>query len=126
MDLPGDRQVFHAPWSQKRFGLIIIVVVPMTVMAPVPVPVRIIVVIILAIVMRIIASVIHCVGRVSEFRVSGEVAGDEDFVDVHNSDLGFRFDVVLRLISYQLGRVRYATCRIFFQAKYSLIFGGTR
>jgi hypothetical protein len=45
MDLPGDRQVFHAPWSQKRFGLIIvIVVVPMTVMAPVPVPVRIIVV----------------------------------------------------------------------------------
>ena len=20
IDLPGDRQVFHAPWSQKRFG----------------------------------------------------------------------------------------------------------
>ena len=59
MDLPGDRQVLHAPRS-KRFGLIIvIVVVPMTVMAPVPIPVRIIVVIILAIVMRIIASVIH-------------------------------------------------------------------
>src|SRR6266481_6210192 len=43
----------------KRFVLIVIIVVPMTVVAPVPVPVRIIVVIILAIVVRIIASVIH-------------------------------------------------------------------
>ena len=60
MDLPGDPQVFHAPWSQKSFGLIIvIVVVPMTVMAPGPVPIRIIVVIILAIVARIIAPVVH-------------------------------------------------------------------
>ena len=30
---------------------------------------------------------------VSEFRISGEVASDDDFVDVHNGDLGFRFDV---------------------------------
>ena len=59
-DLPCDRQVFHALWSQKRFGLIIIIVVmPMTVVTRVPVPVGIIVVIILAIVVRIIAPVIH-------------------------------------------------------------------
>lgn len=59
----------NAPWSQKRFGLIIIiVVVPMTVMAPVPVPVRIIVVIILAIVMRIIAPVVYGIrGAISGF-----------------------------------------------------------
>jgi hypothetical protein len=30
---------------------------------------------------------------VSEFGISGEVASDDDFVDVHNGDLGFRFDV---------------------------------
>ena len=30
---------------------------------------------------------------VSEFWISGEVASDDDFVDVHNGDLGFRFDV---------------------------------
>ena len=75
MDLPGDRQVFHAPRSQKRFGLIIvIVVVPMTVMAPVPVPVRIIVVIILAIVMRIIASVIHW--------IRGAISGSDRYTKV--------------------------------------------
>jgi hypothetical protein len=43
-----------------------------------------------------------------------------------NDDLGFRFDVFLRLISDQLGRFKYAICSIFFQAKYSLIVGGTR
>ena len=74
MDLPGDRQVFHATWSQRRFGLIIIVVVPMTVMAPVPVPVRIIVVIILAIVMRIIASVIHW--------IRGAISGSDRYTKV--------------------------------------------
>ena len=75
MDLPGDRQVFHAPRSQKRFGLIIvIVVVPMTVMAPVPVPVRIIVVIILAIVMRIIAPVIY--------RIRGAISGSDRYTKV--------------------------------------------
>ena len=75
MDLPDDRQVFHAPRSQKRFGLIIvIVVVPMTVMAPVPVPVRIIVVIILAIVMRIIASVIHW--------IRGAISGSDRYTKV--------------------------------------------
>ena len=74
-DLPGDRQVYHAPsWSQKRFGLIIIVVVPMTVMAPVPVPVRIIVVIILAIVMRIIAPVIY--------RIRGAISGSDRYTKV--------------------------------------------
>ena len=39
------------------------------------------------------------VGRVSEFRVSGEIADDENFVQIHNSDLGFRFDVVFRVNS---------------------------
>ena len=33
-------------------------------------------------------------GVYSEFRVSGEVADNEDFVEIHNGDLGFRFDVV--------------------------------
>ena len=38
---------------------------------------------------------------VSEFGISGEVASDDDFVDVHNGDLGFRFDVCfVRLFSY--------------------------
>jgi hypothetical protein len=73
-DLPDVRQVFHAPWSQKRFGLIIIVVVPMTVMAPVPVPVRIIVVIILTIVMRIIAPVIY--------RIRGAISGSDRYTKV--------------------------------------------
>jgi hypothetical protein len=37
---------------------------------------------------------------VSEFGISGEVASDDDFVDVHKGDLGFRFDVCfLRLFS---------------------------
>jgi hypothetical protein len=30
---------------------------------------------------------------VSEFGISGEVASDDDFVDVHNGDLGSRFAV---------------------------------
>jgi hypothetical protein len=66
---------FHAPWSQKRFGLIIIVVVvPMTVMAPVPVSIRIIVVIILAIVMRIIAPVIY--------RIRGAISGSDRYTEI--------------------------------------------
>jgi hypothetical protein len=60
-DLPGDRQVFHAHWSQKRFGLIIIVVVPMTV-------------IILAIVGRIIAPVIY--------RIRGAIIGSDRYTKV--------------------------------------------
>ena len=83
-DLLGDRQVFHAPWSQKHFGLIIIVVVPMTVMAPVPVPVRIIVVIILAIVMRIIAPVIY--------RIRGAISGSDRYTQITLS---------LRLLGYE-------------------------
>ena len=75
MDLPGDRQVFHAPRSQKRFGLIIvIVVVPMTVMAPVPVPVRIIVVIILTVVVRIIAPVVR--------RIRVAITGPETYIKI--------------------------------------------
>ena len=71
----------HAPWSQKRFGLIIIiVVVPMTVMAPVPVPVRIIIVIILAIVMRIIAPVIY--------RIRGVISGSDRYTKI---TVGLRF-----------------------------------
>jgi hypothetical protein len=55
----GNSRTLGAFWSQNRFVLVIIVVVPMTVVAPVPVAVRIIVVIILAIVLRIIAPVVH-------------------------------------------------------------------
>jgi hypothetical protein len=40
-----------------------------------------------------------CVRRVSEFRVSGEIADDENFVEIHSGDLGFRFDVVFRVNS---------------------------
>jgi hypothetical protein len=50
------------PAHAKRFGLIIIIavpVVPMTMVAPVPVPVRTIIVVVVAIVVRIVATVVY-------------------------------------------------------------------
>jgi len=49
-------------FAERRFGLIIIIavpVVPMTVGAPMPVPVRTIIVVIVAIVVRIVATVVY-------------------------------------------------------------------
>ena len=52
---------------------------------------------------------------VSKFGISGEVASDDDFVDVHNGDLGLMcfFEVVFLLIS----TLNSATCRMTLQAK---------
>jgi hypothetical protein len=36
---------------------------------------------------------------ISEFGISGEVASDDDFVDVHNGDLGFRLMCVFEIVS---------------------------
>ena len=47
---------------------------------------------------------------VAQFRVSGEVAGDEDSVDVHNSDLGFQ--VGCGFCDFVNRRFNHATCSI--------------
>ena len=68
----------------KALRLIIIVVVPMMAVAPVPVPVRIIVVIVLAIVVRIIAPVIHWIR-----------------VAISGSDRYTKITLSLRLLGYE-------------------------
>jgi hypothetical protein len=58
---------------------------------------------------------------ISQFRVSGDITGDEDFVDVHWCDLGFDF-----VVWYQFRRFKYATSSISFQEKISFIFDVSR